>query len=89
MRESALENKLKIHVESLNGKCWKWVSPGLRGVPDRVCFFPNGKIIFVEMKASGKTSNPMQLKRHKELRNLGFDVRVIDLEEQIYALQPA
>lgn len=31
----------------------KWVSPGFTGVPDRICFFPGGKILFVEVKRPG------------------------------------
>lgn len=86
MRESAIEKKIKSHVESHGGKCLKFVSPGMRGVPDRICLFPRGKMIFVEVKAPGGTLEPLQIKRHKELRALGFTVLVIDSEEQIHEI---
>jgi len=82
-RETIIEKKLVQKSKSMNGRCWKFVSPGLRGVPDRICLLPNGRIIFVELKKLGKNPDPLQLKRHKELRDLGFDIRVIDSEEQI------
>lgn len=83
MREAALEKKLKSSIELKNGKCLKLVSPGLAGVPDRICLLPGARVIFVEVKAPGEKPRPLQLKRHKELRALGFDVRLIDSEEQI------
>jgi hypothetical protein len=83
MRETVIEKKLKKAVEGLGGRCLKFVSPGMRGVPDRICLFPGGQIIFVETKAPGGMPEPLQLKRHRELRTLGFEVQVIDSEEQI------
>ena len=88
MLESAIEKKIKSHVESYGGRCLKFTSPGMRGVPDRICLFPGQKIIFVEVKAPGETPEPLQIKRHKELRELGFTVLVIDSEEQIGEVVP-
>jgi len=86
MRESVIEQKLKKAVEAAGGKCLKFVSPGMSGVPDRICLFPGGHLIFVEIKALGGKARPLQEKRHKELHNLGFDVRVIDSEEQAHEI---
>lgn len=83
MRESKIERTLKKSVEAKGGKCLKFVSPGMSGVPDRICLYPGGKMFFVETKAPNKKPRPLQEKRHKELRALGFEVRVIDSEEQI------
>ena len=38
-----------------------------------VCL-PGGRVVFVELKAPGKTPTPLQRARHKELRKLGFVV---------------
>jgi len=78
MRESEIEKKLKQAVEAKGGQCWKFVSPGMSGVPDRICLLPGGRMVFVELKAPGETPRPLQLKRHAELRALGFRVLVID-----------
>jgi len=87
MLEAGIEKKLKKKIEILGGLCLKLVSPGMVGVPDRICLLPGGRIIFVEAKAPGEKPRPLQIKRHEQFRKLGFDVRVIDREEQINAIQ--
>lgn len=86
MRESEIEKKLKNKIESTGGLCLKFISPGMRGVPDRICLYPGGRIIFVELKSPGKKPDTLQLKRHDELRRLGFEVLIIDSEDQINAI---
>lgn len=78
MEESKIENRLKKEIELIGGKALKFVSPGMSGVPDRIILLPHGRIVFIELKAPGKKPRPIQIKRIKELRDLGFDVRVID-----------
>lgn len=83
MRESVLENRLRYKIELIGGKCYKWVSPGKRGVPDRICLMPGGKVYFVEMKAPNGVLSPIQKKRIKELKSLGFIVEVLASEEDV------
>lgn len=78
MEESKIENRLKKEIELIGGKALKFVSPGMSGVPDRIVLLPHGRIVFIELKAPGKKPRPIQIKRIKELKDLGFDVRVID-----------
>lgn len=78
MRESTLERRLVREVEKIGGKAPKWVSPGNRGVPDRLVILPNGKTIYVEMKAPDKPLEPLQEKWAKTLRKLGHSVYKID-----------
>jgi hypothetical protein len=52
-------------------------------MPDRLILLPDGHIGFAELKAPGKKPRPLQLSRHKLLRELGFSVYVIDDPEQI------
>ena len=86
MREASIEKRLKNEVEKIGGKALKFVSPGVTGIPDRIILLPGGKIIFIELKATGKKLRPMQEYRAKELRALGFDVRCIDSVELIKEL---
>lgn len=82
--ESDLERKIVDFVESLGGRAWKWVSPGRRGVPDRIIFLPGGIIIFAEIKKPGlkEGRSPQQIKVARILTALGARVwRVADLEE--------
>lgn len=83
MRESSIENRLGVEIKKLRGKSWKFVSPGINGVPDRLILLPGGRIYFVELKAPGKKMSPIQEHRAKELRKLGFDVRCIDSIEGV------
>ncbi len=83
MLEKELEAKLVKRIKSLGGLCWKLVSPGTVGVPDRLCLMQKGKIAFVEVKRPGEQLRPMQKKRKKELEELGFKVYVLDNEEKI------
>lgn len=83
MRERQIEAKLVQAVKSMGGLAPKFVSPGLDGVPDRLVLLPGGKMAFVELKASGKTLRPLQVRRKRQLEALGFSVYCIDNTEQI------
>jgi len=78
MRETAIEKYLTKKVKAEGGICYKWVSPGQRGVPDRIAIFPGGKVYFVELKAPGKEAEPLQIRQHRILNNLACHVIVID-----------
>lgn len=78
MRESKIEKSLKDKVQDMGGIALKFVSPGMAGVPDRIVLIPNGKVVFVELKAPGKVMRPIQLKRKSQLEYLGFKVYLID-----------
>ena len=83
MRERDIEGKLAKAVRQLGGMCPKLVCPGFDGMPDRLVLLPGGSIAFVEVKAPGRKPRPLQEKRHKQLRELGFPVYVLDDPEQI------
>ena len=83
MLESMVERKLVTEVKKRGGLAVKFVSPGLDGVPDRLVLFPGGRLAFVELKAPGKKMRPLQIKRAKMLRALGFNVYCIDNPKMI------
>ena len=78
MREKKIEMDLVKAVKAEGGICPKFVSPGMSGMPDRIVILPGGRIGFVEVKAPGKQLRPLQVKRHKELREIGIKVFVLD-----------
>ena len=86
MREKQLEQKLVKAVRSRDGICPKLVSPGMDGMPDRMVLLPEAKIGFVEVKAPGQKPRPLQVRRHEQLKALGFTVSVLDDPEQIPAV---
>jgi len=78
MREKTIEQKLVSETKKRGGLAWKFVSPGIAGVPDRIVLMPGGHIAFVETKAPGGKPRPVQNLRHKQIRRLGFRVFVLD-----------
>lgn len=84
-RERDIERRLKVRVEKAGGWCLKFLS-SVSGVPDRICLFPGGKIIFVELKRKCLKPRPLQERQIKRIRELGFRVEVIDSEEGIEEL---
>ena len=83
MREKTIEQKFRAAVKAAGGLALKFTSPGFDGVPDRLALLPGGRMAFVEVKAPGKKPRPLQLARHRQLRQLGFKVYVLDDEGQI------
>ncbi|MGO3752001.1 MAG: VRR-NUC domain-containing protein [Peptoniphilaceae bacterium] len=77
--EKALVDKIKIH----GGLCLKFTSPSMTGIPDRIILLPKGKIGFVETKRPGGEPRPIQKKRIRQFKNLGFKVYVLDTKENI------
>lgn len=83
MLEKTIENKLKSAVKNMGGIAFKFTAPGINGVPDRLVLLPYGKLAFIELKAPGKDMRPLQVKRKRQLEQLGFSVYCIDSAEQI------
>lgn len=83
--EKEIEQRLKYKIEKLGGLCLKWSSPGIRGVPDRICILPRRRVLFVELKAEGKKSNlsPLQKNFHRKLDGLGHMVWVLSSFEEV------
>ena len=83
MLEKTIERYLVQKAREKGGLAIKWVAPAMAGVPDRVVFFPGGRIVFVELKAPGQKQTPIQVRVTKMLIDLGADVRVIDSKEAV------
>lgn len=93
MKEQHLEQALVKTVEALGGVCWKLVSPGTAGVPDRIVLLPDGHVGFVEVKASGGKVRAIQKHRLRQLKHLGFTALVLndpdEVEEVCHAISAA
>lgn len=84
MQEKDIEKYLVREVRDvLGGRAYKFVSPGNDGVPDRLVCLPGGIAVFVELKAPGKTTRPLQDVQIERLRALGFRVEVVDSYEAV------
>ena len=61
----------------------KYTTPGQRNSPDRIFFIQGtpGKVFFIEFKAPGESPRPGQLREFEKLREFGFEVHVVDSNE--------
>lgn len=84
MREATVEHRLTVLARRHGGKSYKWTSPGVRGVPDRIIVLPGGRIYFVEVKRPGGKARPEQLVQIEALRNLGCQAYVVDDADQFF-----
>lgn len=83
MRESEVESHLRLSVEGAGGMCEKFVSPGRRGVPDRVASWPGGRVDWIETKAPGGKLKSHQRRDHARRRALGQKVFVLGSIEAV------
>lgn len=81
--EKVVERKLVELVKINGGMCIKLLCDQLIGLPDRMCLFPGHKIVFVELKTTGRKPKRIQVHMHNKLRALGFRVEVIDTVESV------
>lgn len=85
MRESSIESKLVRMVRERGGLCFKFVSPGNPGVPDRIVITPTGRTVYVELKTETGRLAAIQKWQHEEMRKRGADVRTLKGLEQVKA----
>lgn len=83
--EKKLEAKLYLTIKKLGGLAIKLYSISFLGLPDRMVLMPRGKVYFAELKSTGIKPTKRQLYVHDLLRRLGFEVYVIENEEQLSA----
>ncbi len=84
-----LEHKVELHlvtqVKELKGKIYKWVSPGKRGVTDRILFL-NKQVWFVELKRPLGERSKLQIKFEKDIRPFTDNYAVVDSIEGVNKL---
>ena len=83
--ETELEKDAIDFAKKHNWLVMKFVSPGKRGVPDRL-FIREGRILFIEFKREGETPRAQQERRIKELRDHGANVYVCDSLEYAHLI---
>lgn len=83
LRESTIERYLVAQVKKRGGRAYKFVSPGNRGVPDRIVIFPDEVPVFIELKAPGGKLSANQKAQIKTLQDLGCDVCVVRSKQEV------
>lgn len=76
--EKLIEKKLREQIKKMGGLALKLECLHFTGLPDRMVLMPRGRIYFVETKSTGDKPRKRQLLVHRQLRDLGFSVDVID-----------
>lgn len=82
--EKVIERKLNELVKQKGGISIKLLTNQFIGLPDRMCLFPNGRIIFIEVKTTGEKPRKIQEHVHKMISALGFTVVVVDTINGMY-----
>lgn len=83
--EKWLEAQLQQEVEKRGGLCLKWVSPGWAGAPDRIVITSFGRVVFCELKSTGKRLRPLQRKRIAQLLAVGMRTWVVSTRQELEA----
>lgn len=81
--EKKLEAQLRDGVMRAGGWSLKMLTAYVKGLPDRLCLLPQGRIFFAEIKTTKKKPTPIQLLVQSRIRKLGFRVEVLDSSQQI------
>ena len=85
MKERSIESRLVRMVRDRGGLCYKFVSPGNPGVPDRIVITPAGRTVYVELKTEVGRLAAIQKWQHEEMRKRGADVRTLKGLDQVKA----
>lgn len=85
MQEKEIEKKLREGIERLGGKAYKFISPGNRGVPDRIVALPGARIAFVELKTDKGELSGLQKVQTRKLTQMGFEVWILYGMDQVEA----
>ena len=85
MKESKIESNLVRMVRERGGLCYKFVSPGNPGVPDRIVITPGGRTVYVELKTEIGRLAAIQRWQLEEMRKRGAEVRVLKGLDQVKA----
>lgn len=80
--ERTVEQALKRSIEKAGGRCYKFTSPSRAGVPDRIVVL-RGRVVFVELKATGEKPRALQKAVAKTIRKAGGRVYCLSSVEQV------
>ena len=78
--ENDIEKYLVRQIKSIGALCYKFTSPGTRGVPDRIIVY-RGNVFFAELKRPGGKPRKDQLKVMEKFNDQMMPIFVIDSKE--------
>jgi len=71
VKECTIESYFVRRVAEHGGITYKFTSPGQMDVPDRIAIFPNGRVVFAEIKRPGETLRVGQIVELMRLQDMG------------------
>ena len=74
--ESTIERRCAAYAQKHGGMLLKLT--GHTGIPDRICFLPNGRHFLAEFKRPGGELSPVQRHIQSQLVSMGHDCFEID-----------
>lgn len=74
--ESVIQKRIVRRLERDGWFVIKLILTNCPGIPDLIAL-KNGSVKFIEVKRPGQKPRPLQLYRHQQLRELGFDVKML------------
>lgn len=80
--EAHVEDYLRKKVREAGCLCYKFISPGIKGVPDDIILH-HGRVTFIETKSQTGLPSKIQNKRIAEMREQGADVRICSTREDV------
>jgi hypothetical protein len=83
MLESEVEKHFDWAVQTMGGRTWKFVSPGRRGVSDRIACLPDGSTWFVELKRPGGRMSGLQKLFAAEMDRLHQQYAILWTKEMV------
>jgi hypothetical protein len=83
--ESKLQSRIHRHLKRKKWLVNKTILCSVNGWPDTTAI-KKRRIVFLEIKATGRTAEPLQEYIHGLIRSHGFEVYVIDKWEDFIAL---
>lgn len=78
--EKRLERKLEAAMKEIDGFALKFPAFFNKGFPDRICLFPGGIVVFVEVKKPGGKLERMQEYWRDRLTGWGFTYYKLDTD---------
>jgi hypothetical protein len=81
MREAELEAWCRQRAVKEGGYLLKWISPGNKGVPDRILFMPHYSA-YIEFKSESGKLDPLQQVWQNRLDELGHNVFVVRTKKE-------
>lgn len=85
--EKDIEQYFRRKCKARGWLCLKFVSPGNRGVPDRIVLAGFGVTFWVEFKKPGEKPTKLQQAKHRDFAAIGHEVYVVDsfeLADEMY-----